>query len=96
MNQLVDGFDKRTLSYTEVTIEDRTLYVAAGYSEYAFWVSEKGPGDPCPYFVSLEGPKRINGSRSVLGCTCQASGVAHECIHTRAARAFSTRETKRR
>lgn len=91
------GFDPRPLSYDEVTVDGQILYVALGGSDYAFWVSERGPGDAYPFFVTLPGPQRPDGSRSVLGCTCQscggtrgeiAAGVAHECIHTEAAAAY--------
>jgi len=96
------GFDPRTLSYEEVVMDGQLLYVAPTDSDCAFWVSEKGPGDLYPFFVSL--PQRPDGSRSVLGCTCQScggtrgeipAGVAHECIHTKAAAAYKdTKEGK--
>jgi len=98
------GFDPRTLSYNQVGVDGQVLYVAAGGSDLAFWVSERGPGDAYPFFVSLPGTQRPDGSRSVLGCTCQScggtrgeipAGVAHECIHTKAAAAYKdTKEGK--
>ena len=88
MTTAVSGFDPGTLSYETVVVEDKTLYVAQGSSENAFWVSEKGSGDCFPFLVTL----------AVLGCTCQScggtrgdvpAGMAHECIHAKAAKIFS-------
>ncbi len=51
------------------TIEGKTFFVAR--RQDSFWVSERGKGDPYPFWVTLP----IAGRRdSVLGCTCQNLG----------------------
>lgn len=70
------GFNPATdLTYQwRTAIGGKTFSVAPGATENSFYVSERGPGDPSPFWVTLPGPQRPDGSRVVLGCDCQNLG----------------------
>jgi len=69
------GFDPAKLAYQEVQVGDATLGVTVS-GEYSFWVRDATMEGhlPAHFFVILPGPQRGDGSRSVLGCTCQFTG----------------------
>jgi len=69
------GFNPAELAYQEMRVGDVTLGVAVS-GEYSFWVRDATVDGrlPAHFFVSLPSAQRGDGSRSVLGCTCQSAG----------------------
>jgi len=70
------GFNPaRDIRYTSRTsIQGRTFFIAHGAIPNSFYVSEQGPGDRFPFWVTFPTPRQFDGRRSILGCDCQSLG----------------------